>query len=151
MTELERYIIENREGFDSEPVPAGSRERFMAELSSERRKGRIRIFYTGLTGMAAGLAALFLMFNEHDLAKELEGHHTRLAEKENEILIMVEREYPHEKIMIENTIRSITAEAIPLEEQLPEELPLKERSRILNEYYNQKYQALERLIAYYKE
>ncbi len=151
MTELERYIIENREGFDSEPVPSGSRERFMAELSADRRKGRIRILFTGMTGIAASLAALLLISSQPDIERELERHYTRLAEKEKELMIMVENNFPYEKSMIENIARSITTEAIPLEEQLPDELPLKERRRILNDYYNQKYLAMESLIAHYKE
>lgn len=151
MTELERYIIENRERFDSEPVPSGSRERFMAELSTDRRKGRIRILFTGMTGIAASLAALLLISSQPDIERELERHYTRLAEKEKELMIMVENNFPYEKSMIENIARSITTEAIPLEEQLPDELPLKERRRILNDYYNQKYLAMESLIAHYKE
>ena len=66
---------------------------------------------------------------------------------ENEILTIVETEYPEETDMIMNTLRTITADAIPLEEQLPEELSTKEKSRILNEYYDLKYSALENLMA----
>lgn len=149
MTELERYIIDNRESFDMEPVPAGGRERFMAKVAADKRKRRIRIASLSFSGIAAGLAAIMVLFNEPDLSRELERQHTRLAEKENEIMILVEREYPYEKAMVENTIRSITAEAIPLEEQLPDEIPMKERIRILNDYYDHKYQALEGLIAEY--
>jgi hypothetical protein len=50
-----------------------------------------------------------------------------------------------------NSIRSITFEAIPLEDQLPEELSEKEKVEILNEYYNQKYAALESLMAQLKD
>lgn len=147
MTELERYITDNLDAFDSEPLPAGSRERFMAAVSSERRRRRIRMGYMAFSGIAAAFAAAMVLFSEPDLSKELERHHNRLAEKENEIMIMVERDYPYEKDMIRNTIRSITEEAIPLEEQLPDLLTNKEKSRILNEYYNQKYMALESLMA----
>lgn len=147
MTELERYINENRDSFDSEPVPAGSREMFMVAVAHEKRRRRIRTFSFAFTGMAAALSAIMVLFSEPDLAKELERHHRRLAEKENEIMIKAEIDHPYEKDMIRNTIRSITYEAIPLEEQLPDLLPQKDRSRILNEYYNQKYSALESLMA----
>lgn len=66
---------------------------------------------------------------------------------ENEILTIVETEYPEETDMIMNTLRTITADAIPLEEQLPDEMSAKEKSRILNEYYDLKYSALENLMA----
>ncbi len=146
MTELERYISKNHDAFDSEPVPAGSRERFMAIVTAEKRKRRIRIMSLAISGMAAALAILLTVCVDPDISKELKRHHTRLAEKENEILAMVERDYPDETDMVINTLRSIISEAIPLEEQLPDELPVKEKSRILEDYYESKYSALESLM-----
>ena len=130
-----------------EAVPDGSRERFIAKIGSQRKKSRTRIICMAFSGVAAAFAAVMVLFDGPDLSRELERHHNRLAEKENEIMIMAERDYPYEKDMIRNTIRSITEEAIPLEEQLPDLLTNKEKSRILNEYYNQKYMALESLMA----
>ena len=104
-----------------------------------------------MTGIAASLEVILLLSSQPDIERELERHYTRLAEKEKELMIMVENNFPYEKSMIENIARSITTEAIPLEEQLPDELPLKERRRILNVCYNQKYLAMESLIAHYKE
>jgi len=150
MTELERYISANPGAFDSEPVPAGSRDRFMAAVNTERRKLRHRRSILAFTGMAAAAALALVLSFRPDLSKELERHHSRLAEKENEIMVMAEREFPYELESLRNTIRSITAEAIPLEDQLPDELPVKEKSRILNDYYNQKYAALESLMAEYR-
>ena len=147
MTELERYILDNREEFDSEPVPESSRERFMASVAAERRKRRVR--FTGLasTGIAAALAALLTLTHEPDMETVIEKHHTRLAEKEQDLISLTQENYPYEIEEMINSIRSITFEAIPLEEQLPEELPVKERIRILDEYYGQKYEALESLMA----
>lgn len=150
MTELERYINANPGAFDSEPVPAGSRDRFMAAVNAERRKLRHRRSILAFTGMAAAAALALVLSFRPDLSKELERHHSRLAEKENEIMVMAEREFPYELESLRNTIRSITTEAIPLEDQLPDELPVKEKSRILNDYYNQKYAALESLMAEYR-
>ena len=150
MTELERYINANLEAFDSEPVPEGSRERFMASVASEKKERRIRVISFAAAGMAACLAIMMTVFVEPDISKELERHHTRLADKENEIMIMVERDYPNETDMVINTLRSITAEAIPLEEQLPDELSPKEKCRILDDYYDRKYSALENLMAQYR-
>ena len=78
----------------------------------------------------------------------IEKHHTRLAEKEQDLISLTQENYPYEIEEMINSIRSITFEAIPLEEQLPEELPVKERIRILDEYYGQKYEALESLMAH---
>ena len=148
MTELERYILDNREEFDSEPVPESSRERFMASVAAERRKRRVR--FTGLasTGIAAALAAILTLTHQPDMETVIEKHHTRLAEKEQDIISLTQESHPYEMEEMINSIRSITFEAIPLEEQLPEELPVKERVRILNEYYNLKYEALESLMAH---
>ena len=37
MTELERFIIDNRDEFDSMPVPENSRDRFMTSVAAEKR------------------------------------------------------------------------------------------------------------------
>ena len=147
MTELERYISSNAEAFDCEPIPEGGKARFMDAVRQERRRSRIQVLSMAFTGMAACIAIMMAILVEPDISKELERHYTRLAAKENEILTIVEREYPDETDMIMNTLRTITADAIPLEEQLPDELSTKEKSRILNEYYDDKYSALESLIA----
>lgn len=147
MTELERYILDNREEFDSEPVPESSRERFMASVAAERRKRRVRFAGLASTGIAAALAAILSLTHEPDMETVVKNHHTRLAEKEQDLISLTQENYPYEIEEMINSIRSITFEAIPLEEQLPEELPVKERIRILDEYYGQKYEALESLMA----
>lgn len=119
----------------------------MDAVRQERRKNRIQVLSIAFTGMAACIAIIMAVLVEPDISKELERHYTRMAMKENEILTIVERECPEETDMIMNTLRTITADAIPLEEQLPEELSTKEKSRILNEYYDLKYFALENLMA----
>lgn len=147
MTELERYISSNIDAFDCKPIPEGGKERFMDAVRQVRRKNRIQVLSIAFTGMAACIAIIMAVLVEPDISKELERHYTRMAMKENEILTIVERECPEETDMIMNTLRTITADAIPLEEQLPEELSTKEKSRILNEYYDLKYSALENLMA----
>ena len=147
MTDLQRYISSNIDAFDCEPIPEGGKERFMDAVRQERRKNRIQVLSIAFTGMAACTAIIMAVLVEPDISKELERHYTRMSMKENEILTIVEREWPEETDMIMNTLRTITADAIPLEEQLPEELSTKEKSRILNEYYDLKYSALENLMA----
>ena len=147
MTELERYISSNIDAFDCEPIPEGGKERFMDAVRQERRKNRIQVLSIAFTGMAACIAIIMAVLVEPDISKELERHYTRMAMKENEILTIVERECPEETDMIMNTLRTITADTIPLEDQLPEELSTKEKSRILNEYYDHKCSALVNLMA----
>lgn len=151
MTELEKYISSNLEAFDSEPVPEGSKARFMDAVGTARRKRRMRVISIAFTCIAAACAAFMFFPIRPDISRELERHHIRLAEKESEIMILAEKEYPYEVDVIMSTVRSIKAEAIPLEEQLPDEMSIKEKSRILNEYYDQKIDALEKVITLYTE
>lgn len=147
MTELERYIIDNREAFGQEPVPSGSRDRFMNRLAAERRKRRIMRASLAISGIAAACAAVMVLFVEPDMSRKLERYHTKIVEMANDIMNIAETDYPYEKEMIRSTVSAIADETIPLEDQLPDELSTKEKTRILNDYYNQKYSALRSLMA----
>jgi hypothetical protein len=156
MDKIEKYIAEHRHEFDSDAAPAGSRERFMAAAKAlaqaQKRRRRARVLSLSLAGLAAACIAVFMaLFSQPDLSRELERQHRRLAEKESEIMILADKEFPQEKEMIINTIRAILVEAIPLEEQLPEEISMKEKSQILKSYYDRKYAALENLMTQYIE
>ena len=153
MDKIEKYIAEHRAEFDSS-APAGSRERFMAaaQAQAQKRRRRARVISLSFAGLAAACTAVFMvLFSQPDLSHELERHHKRLAEKESEIMILAEQEFPQEKELILNTIRAILVEAIPLEDQLPEELSVKEKREILKSYYDRKYAALENLMTQYIE
>ena len=147
MTELERYICDNREDFDSAPLPADSRRKFMEKVAAEKRKSRIRYISMASAGMAAAITLFAVLIHEPEMERTLKNHHIRMTEKEMDIITLAETMNPYEMDEVINSIRAITFEAIPLEDQLPEELPTKEKIRILNDYYNQKYEALESLLA----
>ena len=156
MDNIEKYIAEHRQEFDSEAAPSGSRERFMAaaqaQAQAQQLRRHTRVLSLSLAGLAAACIAVFMvLFSQPDLSRELERQHKRLAEKESEIMILADQEFPQEKELILNTIRAILAEAIPLEEQLPEEISMKEKSEILKSYYDRKYAALENLMTQYIE
>ena len=156
MDKIEKYIAEHRHEFDSDAAPAGSRERFMAaaqaQAQAQKRRRRARMLSLSLAGLAAACTAVFMvLFSQSDISRELERQHRRLAEKESEIMILAEQEFPQEKELILNTIRAILVEAIPLEEQLPDEISVKEKSEILKSYYDRKYAALENLMTQYIE
>ena len=153
MDKIEKYIVEHRAEFDSS-APAGSRERFLAAAQSQaqKRRRRARVVSLSFAGLAAACTAVFMvLFSQPDLSHELERHHKRLAEKESEIMILADQEFPQEKELILNTIRAILVEAIPLEDQLPEELSVKEKREIFKSYYDRKYAALENLMTQYIE
>ena len=152
MDKIEKYIVEHRHEFDFEAAPSGSRERFMDAAQALKRRRSARVLSLSFAGLAAACTAVFMvLFSQPDLSHELERHHKRLAEKESEIMILADQEFPQEKELILNTIRAILVEAIPLEDQLPEELSVKEKSEILQSYYDRKYAALENLMTQYIE
>jgi hypothetical protein len=119
----------------------------MASVAAEKRKRRIRLAGMGFTGIAAASAALLVLSHEPDMEDILEIHYTRIAETELQIISLAESKHPYEIEEVMSNIHSITFEAIPLEEQLPKELPETERIRILNDFYNMKYEALKSLMA----
>lgn len=151
MTELEKYISSNLEAFDSEPVPEESKARFMDAVGTAKRKDRTRVIRIAVSSIAAACAAFMVLNFRPDIARELQRHHMKMAEIETDIMVLAEKEYPYEADVIKSTVRSITAEAIPLEEQLPDEMNIKEKRRILNEYYNEKFSALKELMTLYTE
>ena len=152
MDKIEKYIVEHRHEFDFEAAPSGSRERFMDAAQALKRRRSARVLSLSFAGLAAACTAVFMvLFSQPDLSHELERHHKRLAEKESEIMILADQEFPQEKELILNTIRAILVEAIPLEDHLPEELSVKEKSEILQSYYDRKYAALENLMTQYIE
>ena len=150
MSGIEDYIRENIADFDMHDIPAGSKDVFLKKMKDERRHRGLRITVSAISSMAAA-AAIVLSIVPQSLASELEKHHRRLAEKESEILILAGKVYPYEAEAILSTVRSITAEAIPLEDQLPDEMSLKDRRRILKDYYNHKINALEEVMTLYTE
>ena len=98
--------------------------------------------------MAAGAAIAFLLVRG-SMAHDIEKLHRKLATMEMEILTLVSETAPEELDEIQNTIRMVTSDAIPLEEQLPEEMKEKSRKKILKEYYDIKYKALETILEQY--
>lgn len=158
MDKMEKYITAHRHEFDADVLPAGSRERFMATVQAngvvqaQKRRKRARALSLSFAGLAAACAAVMtVLFSQPDLSRELERQHRRLAVKESEIMILADKEFPQDKELIVSTIRAILIEAIPLEDQLPDEISVKERNEILKSYYNRKYAALENLMTQYIE
>lgn len=153
MDDLKKYISEHRGEFDSPSMslpsmslPSGSKERFMAKVK-RRRIGRV--LYACACSAAAVLAFVAVLKYETDENFKVVRMMREIADHEAEIMLMVERHNPQDAGAASSTIRAITAEAIPMATLLPEELPSKERMRILKEYYGQKIEALERVKSSY--
>lgn len=69
--------------------------------------------------------------------------------QEAKIIALVEEVCPQDMDMVMSSIRSITSEAIPFTDLMPDELPEEERVRIIKDYYGRKTEALQNLMACY--
>lgn len=149
---MEKYISNHSAEEGLAPLPSGSRERFMAKVEQKRRaeirsRRVIRLFSCCA---AAAVAVVVLVRTGMGEADFMERKVMKMASCEREIMSMVESHFPYEIEEAANTIRIITSEAIPLSSMLPDELPAKERIRILGEYYDRKIEALERMKSQYQ-
>lgn len=155
MDRLEQYIKDNAGRFDTGLPPSGSRERFMAALEKERKSQKVRRlswFWTSAAVAAvAAVVAVVAGLSFTGVDREIERSMSAMSMQEAQLIAMVEDTCPHEMDVVISSIRSITAEAIPLPDLLPEELPAKERTRIIKEYYGRKTEALRNLMACYDE
>lgn len=151
MDRLEQYIKDNRSSFDTELLPSGSRERFMARLEAEeagRKAVRFRHVWMSAAVSAAAVVALIL-FSYSGADKDIERSILAMNSQEAQVIALVEEVCPQEMDAVMSSIRSITFEAIPFTDQLPDEIPEKERVRIIKDYYGRKIEALQNLMAYY--
>lgn len=150
MSGIEKYIRENIEAFDAYPAPEGSREAFLKKVKAERSRGGLRAIVITVSSMAAAAAIAFTFF-QGSLERDIERQYRKLASKETEILTLIAETSPENLESVMNTIRAVTSEAVPLEEQLPEEMEEKSRKQVLKEYYDIKYKALETILEQYTE
>ena len=148
MNGIEKYIKENIEEFDVVPVPEGSRNVFLQKVRVEKSRRRARTIVMAISSMAAA-AAIAVSFLHDSLPYEIEKHHKKLALKELEIITTVSEISPELIDEVTNTIRVVVSEAIPLEEQLPDEMGVKAKKEILKEYYDCKCKALEQIFDQY--
>ena len=150
MDRLEQYIKDNRNSFDTEILPSGSRERFMARLETEKKARRLRPVWLSVPiSAAAAVAAVALSLSYFRVDREIERSISAMNSQEAQVIALVEEICPEEMDAVMNSIRSITAEAIPFTDQLPDELPERERVMIIKEYYSRKTEALQNLMTCY--
>ena len=152
MDRLEQYIKENRSSFDMELPPSGSRERFMAKLEAEkpgRKVVNFRSVWLSVAVSAAAVVVAVIALSYSGVDRDIEKSILAMSRQEAQVIALVEEVCPQEMDIVMNSIRAITFEAIPFTDQLPDELPEKERVRIIRDYYGRKIEALQDLMACY--
>ena len=131
MTELEQYIRSHADEFDTREPAEGHEARFLSRLEQAQKPYRkpLRVVW-GTIALAASLAALFLM--------------TRSLETDPEAIYLAYMEQvsalysacpPDASAEWDEAIASVTDEPVPLFQQLPEEMPAREKARILKRHY----------------
>lgn len=152
MDRLEQYIKDNRSSFDVELPPSGSRERFMARLeaeNNERKVVRFRPVWLSAAVSAAAVVAVVLGLSYTEADRTIKRCISEMNSQEAHVIALVDNVCPQDMDIVMNSIRSITSEAIPFTDLLPDELPEEERLGIIKDYYGRKTEALQKLMACY--
>lgn len=147
MDNLEKYIQDNLGQFNTGELPQGHQERFLAKLARSRRRP-LRWGWAAAAAVIAAVLATGIQFgNERQLEISVEDFAQEMYLEEAGLLQMFQEE---DQYMI-NNIKAITEEAIPLAEQLPNELSPEKRAKILREYYKAKTAALKQMKTLYAQ
>lgn len=176
MKNLEKYIQNNLEQFNTGEMPLGHQERFMAKLQAAQANGRQgdskpagirqtgnpegatphkvhrlfshRSLFAATAAAAAIIIAFFITTGSPATNKD---EYTIAIHEVAEEMYIEEAEIlmmlGEDDRNIVNSIKSITEEAIPLSEQLPAELSQEKRAQILREYYKTRTAALKNFRA----
>ena len=157
MENLEKYIQSNLEQFNRGELPAGHQERFMAKLVQEQKTCKTkplfrRYIYAATAAAAAVIIGTFIIqgipqYRLEQLNNSIQELAQQMYQEEAEILQAIPQD---EQYMI-NNIKSITEEAIPLADQLPDELSPARRAEILKEYYKEKTASLRQIKTLYAQ
>lgn len=162
MENLEKYITDNLDQFNCGQMPAGHQERFLAKLEAlqsqeqhkETKQHRLpirRILFAASAAAAAIIIALFATLQPGEIENSYSIGVQELAQEmyteEAEILQML----PEDDLQMINSVKSITLEAVPLTDLLPDELSPEKRAEILREYYKAKTAGLKKIKTLYAQ
>ena len=174
MENLEQYIKENLEQISSCEMPQGHKERFMAKLAAQERETREQAVQEEATQEAAAaphlrritfwnrrrilsaasaaavvaiglITALNPAVQEKIYSYQVHKSAQQIYIEESEIMQML----GEDELYMINNLKSITEEAVPLADQLPQELSPKERAEILIQYYKTKTASLKKFKTLY--
>lgn len=168
MEKLEKYIQDNLEQFNCGEMPAGHQERFLARLAETQPEARPetqalaprriphlfsrKAIFAATSAAAAIIIALVATMGtkgqqEDDYTIDIQELAQEMYMEEAETLILFSEE---DQYMVTN-VKSITNEAIPLADQLPDELSPEQRAEILRKYYKAKTAAIKEIKTLYAQ
>ncbi|MBO4230602.1 MAG: hypothetical protein J5886_02875 [Bacteroidales bacterium] len=161
MDNLEKYIKENSEAFDTAELPEGHLDRFVKKLDASpsvsgtapvgERSRTIRMVIWSTIAIAAAISAIMFISRPKDNEKEwfanVSNDQFEICSAYYEIVSEI-----YEKMLAKNPdaeleycMESVSEETIPLVDQLPEELEPEARAAILKEYYGALLDGLDRI------
>lgn len=155
MDNLRNFIDRHRKEFDTGPMPEGHKERFLARLQQGSGPAPPhRVFprpwrLAAVVAAAVLVAGVFLLRRtgpQDPVAYEITSYNRTLAAMTDDIRDICRRK-GLDTLQVDQVIGNIEGEAIPLYEQLPDELPEKQKASILRRYFDLKLDAVKQLRA----
>ena len=149
---MREFVKENRAAFDTEPLDEGHRGRFAAKLALGTERGAsvlLRCFWAAGCAAAVVLGLLWLRtgHSQGDPVRRVIAAYNRDMDSLNREITTFCLCTRADTSQINRTIRIIDCEAVPLYEQLPDELDDAEKVRILRRYFGLKIDAVRQLRA----
>lgn len=136
--------------FDLYDLPAGHEERFLekwdAAMAAKRRK-RVVFRWTTLAAAAAAVAFLLILpGNRHFFgARTPEAVYCAYLDQVSAYYELLAENESYDEGAWEQALASLTDETIPLFDQLPEDMPDRQKTRILKQYYGELLDGAKRL------
>lgn len=147
---LHDFIRDHREAFDSAPLNDGHGERFRRKLEKSGRRTGGPLRYAWIVGAAAvvffGIMLCRDGLRENPVEEEIDLYNRSLEMLTRDI-VDVSRRCGEDTAEMKTIIRDISNDAVPLYEQLPDELGDEQKARILKKYFNLKLKAVKQLRA----
>lgn len=148
---LHDFIRDHREAFDSAPLNDGHGERFRRKF---RKSGRHPLVLSVRYALAVGAAATVFFgvllcrdgLWKNPVEEEIDLYNRSLEMLTRDI-VEVSRRCGEDTAEMKTIIRDISNDAVPLYEQLPDELGDEQKARILKKYFNLKLKAVKQLRA----
>ncbi|MBR1538929.1 MAG: hypothetical protein IJ636_05420 [Bacteroidales bacterium] len=133
-------MMENR--FDIYELPEGHEVRFEARLDrrlSRQRRRQVLVRWSAVAAAAAVLLLLLLPGGRSSFlkARTPEGVYTAYLDQVGKFYEMLAENSEDDSVDWVGLLHELTDETVPLYEQLPEELPRREKTAILKEHYGE--------------
>ncbi len=149
MEELKDIIKENPQVFEQGDLPEGHRERFLMKVAQQSK----RPLYRRFNYKVAAVITLFILVTGQVLLNSFSSKdYGRILEQQSiKVQNLAQQLDPFQRDMVQGVIDQLVMEAIPLRDQLPQELSKREVRRIKESYYTPKIEGMNQLRNYVAE